>query len=991
MMSSFHSLRPAVPLAILLAMLALAPQVPAQSPESPTQRAYRDARTLYDRGKIAEALAALQAFESQHRFSAMVPQAVYLQGWCWAGLQKYREAVNAFDRLRKGYPSASMVPDAILKEAECYRELKNYPAMLDLYRAFELQYPNHKMFSRALLGEAWTLFKQGDFTSAQAIADKVLTRYANNSSTVLDAQLLIAQVLVARKQYDDALRIYQQIPRNTSDARASEALFVAGESLFYAGRWTDAIDCYKQVQPKAGLIENLHRQINELRSQQPDYAQRGDLPTYEGQMSDLGQLETRCETAPDWGASALSRIADCYRSLGRPDEAIAVYREFLALHPDDRLAEQVHLAIIQELVDQHRFDEAEAAASQFQARYDKSASTNDVQLLEAEALFAAGKTADAIDRFQRLAASNARSPILEAADLGVADGYFALHDFEHARDSFQAFVQQHPTSGRMPDGLFRLGRCWFELSRKTSDPPTARTDLAEAIKAYEQLGAAFPSNSLIPEVTFQLGYLNACLATQDDNSTDKKSHFEKAAAAFQEFINRWPGNPLAAEALYQLARNQHALGRCDEAVKSYDKLDAEFPNSAFTPLAVYEIGNCYGVENKRVEMVKQFRKFAARYPAHERIGSALYSIASQLERDGKTDEALTIYRDIVTRAMSATEVPIDFRNAAIASELRIASILAARGDVADAIADCQRVLGKFHDDPAAVHALIGQIAETYRLAKQFTDARTWLEHLATEYPHIDSVRIATLTSTIDLALDQYDNARAYEAALKLLGDPEKDRLPAASYVSIGNALLTHNRFADARDAYEKSLAMYPNDSATASLAQLGSGEAALGLNLLAEAEGIFQEVIRKYPENPAHERAQLGLARVYLARANNSDRQDPNNAKAIALLNAIMGSRTTENAGEAAYLLGKSWFSFSGDERENKRNALVCYVRASLVMSGPHADEAAFRSGQCNQALGNTQLARRAFEAYLRRFPHGQFAADAKKELESLMAQRQPS
>jgi TolA-binding protein len=248
-----------------------------------------------------------------------------------------------------------------------------------------------------------------------------------------------------------------------------------------------------------------------------------------------------------------------------------------------------------------------------------------------------------------------------------------------------------------------------------------------------------------------------------------------------------------------------------------------------------------------------------------------------------------------------------------------------------------------------------------------------------------------MTSTIDLALDQYDNERAYTVALKLLTDSEKGHLPSASYVSIGNALLKHNRCAEARDAYQKSLTMYPNDSGTAPLAQLGLGEAALGLDQIDEAEGIFHQAILRYPQSSVRDRAELGLAKVYLDRGHGGGPEGPDNAKAIGLLTSVMAGTTGKISGEAAYLLGNCYFSFGGDETENKKTALVYFLRASLLMSGPHGEEAAFRSGQCDKALGNPQIARRAFEAYLRRFPNGQFAADAKKELESLPAQPQQS
>ncbi len=687
-------------------------------------------------------------------------------------------------------------------------------------------------------------------------------------------------------------------------------------------------------------------------------------------------------------------MASCYQSLGRPEEASAAYREFLALYPNDKLAEQARVGLIRELIEQHRFDEAEGAAREFQARFPKSAFADDARLLEAEALFALGKTSEALDRLHKLVASNPRLSVLETADFRIADGYYALHDFDHARDALLDFVHQHPDSAMMPDALFRLGRCYFEISQKTSDPATARANLADAIKDYEQLRVTYPSNTLIPEVTFQLGYLNACLAARETDPADKPTvtaHFEKAVARFQEFVTRWPQNPLVAEALYQLARNQYALERFDEAVNSYRRLVGRFPDGTFAPLATYEMANCYGAENKREEMVAQFRDFVARFPGHPRVGSALYSIASQLERDRRTDEALAVYRDVIARAMAATDVTADLRNAAVESGMRIAAILEARGDVANAVADCETLVGKFRDDPAAVNAMVAQIAEAYRAARQFNEAYTRLDRLAATYRQNNGVRVATITSTIELALAEGDSARAYAAALKLLGEPEKDHLPSASYIAIGDALLRRGHLIQARQAYKHSLALYPDDVLTAPQARLGLGEIGLAMNQLDNAEEIFGQMVSNTPPGALRDRAELGLARVCIARGDGGSPRDPHNAKAIEILTAVMAGATGESSGEAAYLLGNCYFSFGGDEWENKKAALAYYLRASLVMNGPHGEEAAFRSGQCHEALGNPQVARRAFEAYLRRFPHGLFAADAKKELESLPAQPQQS
>ena len=595
----------------------------AQEPESVTEKAFNDARQLYGDGKMKEALAAFQQFESQYKLSASVPQAIYLQGWCCIGLHKYQNAIDTFARLIKAYPAAPVIPEAILKEAECYRELKNYAKALGLYRQFETQYPKHPMMPQAMLGEVWTLFRQNDLKAARDIVEKVRTQFANDATASLDSQFLLGQMLTAEKNYDEADNVYQQIA--TSDSpRASDALF-----------------------------------------------------------------------------------------------------------------------------------------------------------LQAQTLFGSGRLKEALAHFQKFAITNKDPQLLQITEFRIAACYYGLHDFAPARDHHMAFLQKYPTGKLVPVALFRLGRSHFEISRDATDPKVVQTNLADAVKSYELIRAKFPKSELLPEVTFQLGYLYAYLGAQDA---------PKSLAAFQEFVKRWPENPLVPEALYQIAHNEVGQSKFDAAIATYRKLIDKYPHHDLTPFAVHEI--------------------------------------------------------------------------------------------------------------------------------------------------------------------------------------------AAVYRAVGNDMLRREQFAHARDAFQKSLTLYPNDTRAAQLAQFGLGEACLGLNQFEDAERAFNQILTADPQNTA---AQLGLAKAWLAQGKNSS----TNAKAVDLLNKVIVSTKGENASEAAFLLGNYFFNLLDNEKENKKTALAYYLRVALLMSGPRGEEAAFRSGQCHKRLGDTEAAHSAFEAYLRRFPKGKFAADSKQELAS--------
>jgi hypothetical protein len=188
-------------------------------------------------------------------------------------------------------------------------------------------------------------------------------------------------------------------------------------------------------------------------------------------------------------------------------------------------------------------------------------------------------------------------------------------------------------------------------------------------------------------------------------------------------------------------------------------------------------------------MTAALRDFVKRYPNHARVANALYAIASQFESEGKPDEALTTYRELISHAAAIPNPMEDVRRAAIAAELRIATILNDHETVGVAVADCVGFLDRFREEPVAVRAMIAQIAVLYRDWNRSDDAYAMLGQLMTQYPQNANVRIAALTSTIDLALAENDTLRAYATALKLLADPENGRLPSASYVAIGNALL----------------------------------------------------------------------------------------------------------------------------------------------------------------------------------------------------------
>jgi TolA-binding protein len=943
-----------------LVALWLAPE-PAPAQQSAAQRAFAEAESLYQQARFAEALAAFQNFETGHRFSALVPQAIYYQGWCWFSMRRFEQAANTFERLLRTFPDSAVAPEAMLKQAECFREMNNPARAVELYRAFQKKFPGHDLLPQAMLGEAWMLYKQNDLAGAKAVLHSVSSRFPNDPVATLDALFLLGQILSGENDPEAARAVYRKIAAQRDNPRATEGLFMAGEAMFEAKRYADAVSYFKRVQSKAALLQNIEREIRQLEAERPQYLQRGALTLYATRREALRQLQEKFQQGPELRSAALFRIANCYQALGRPEEASVVYRYLLNRYPQDKLAEQAHFGLVQTLTQRGQLQAAEEQLRLFQQKYPTSAFATDALFLQAEAMFGSGRFAEALERFQKFAATNKNPQLLETAELRIAESYLGLGEFEKARSALLAFLQKAPRSKLAPEALFRLGRLHYELSQKATEPHNRQPHLREAVKAFEQIRAQFPTAELLPEVTFQLGYLYSYL-----------TEFGNAVAAFEDFSSRWPDHRLVPEAIYQIGRNHLAAGHHDQAVAAFRRLLERYSGHELAPFAAFEIAGVHAAAGRPAEMIAAYRQFAQSFPDHPRVGDALYAIGAELENQKKFDDAIAGYRALIARAASASAPPEPLRNAAIAAQLRIAAILESQGAWPQAVADCETFLARFSADPLAVRAVVAQIASLYRKAKQFSEAHAKLEALTAQYRLNPAVRVAATTASIELALAENDIHRAYAGALKLLADPEKDRLPAVSYLAIGNTLLKRGEFAQARDSFQKALTLYGADPRTAPLAQLGLAQASLELNDLDAAEAAFGHALAD-PQSPARAEAELGLARVYEARGRTRE--------AVELYNKVMAGSRGEAAAQAAFRLARMTFA-----QKDYKLALAYYLRVALIAGGEMGEEAAFRSAQCHEALGNLEAARNAYTAYLRRFPNGKFAAEARDKLSALPA-----
>jgi len=178
-----------------------------------------------------------------------------------------------------------------------------------------------------------------------------------------------------------------------------------------------------------------------------------------------------------------------------------------------------------------------------------------------------------------------------------------------------------------------------------------------------------------------------------------------------------------------------------------------------------------------------------------------------------------------------------------------------------------------------------------------------------------------------------------------------------------------------------------NDPKLAALANLGLGQSLLGLHQLDAAKAPLEKAAAE-PGGPRLE-ANLGLGEISVAKGTGKPLTDPANVTAVKLLSDVLQNAKGEASAEAAFNLGNIFFNAvstdAAEMKSNKKLALAYYGRLFFV-TGPMAEDGAFRAAECHEALGNTPLACSAFQAYLKRFPTGRFVIEARAKVVKLCA-----
>jgi len=201
-------------------------------------------------------------------------------------------------------------------------------------------------------------------------------------------------------------------------------------------------------------------------------------------------------------------------------------------------------------------------------------------------------------------------PLEPAAEFERAMSFFNSKKFDQALEAFERILFYHPSSEFVDDAQYWLARTHLE-----------KKDYTQAIVEFDYLVRNFPNSTQMEDAYFYRA--KAYLASVPSYEKDL-SDLKKAIRQFDEFITRYPNSKYTDDVRTEILSARNLLAKKElENGKLYQKMK-EIPAA----LLYYS----YIINN---------------YPETEAANEARYRSAQIHEKEGKTDKALDLYKELL--------------------------------------------------------------------------------------------------------------------------------------------------------------------------------------------------------------------------------------------------------------------------------------------------------------------------------------------------------
>lgn len=704
--------------------------------------------------------------------NAEIARMKFNQGYAYFTLQQFAKAKPLFNTVRSMKDNEHYLDANYYYGVLAFRDAQ-YEEALSSFRIVE----NEKEYATVVpYYIAQIYYIQGKKDEALAYAENKLK---TGSSQYYDLELkqMIGHAYFERKEYAKALPFLEDYVARSEKVKR-EDLYELSYCYYQTGNLNKAIEGFKQLSGKEDAL-----------SQHAMYL-LGDAYLKTGQKSNARNAFLFCASnSSNAEQKEISRYqyAKLSYELGYQDEALNGLRSFLTDYPNSTYTAEARELLVAVLANTNNYRDALTLLEGV-----KNPSENAKRLYprilygRSTELINDGRLAEANTLLDRALKDPNAGGVLPLVNFWKGELAYRTNKVDDAVKYYHAYLDGGaPSSGEASavNARYNLGYCYL---RKENYPV--------ALTFFEPIGknASLKSDELTQDAYLR----TADCYFMEKNYTRAKSMYDNVVkyswpsedyATFQNAMiagikspkdkislmstmtRKFPQSSLVTDANMEIANSYISDERFSEAVPFLKNVIGSSGNASLKPQAYLKLGLAYYNMNNNTEALKQYQTLVSQYPNSPEAEDALNNIRTVYLDDNKTDEYAAYMRQAGKPLSISAEDSLSYS---------VAESHYQANNINAALTAYNNYLQKF---PAGVYAVDAQFnrAEIYNDKKDWNNALKGYEFVAGKAPNVYAERAILEAARINFfEKKDYAKAELYYAQLNQEASSQENKLEA---------------------------------------------------------------------------------------------------------------------------------------------------------------------------------------------------------------------
>lgn len=581
-------------------------------------------------------------------------------------------------------------------------------------------------------------YSQGDYT--EALND--LKKAETNASYASIVPYLIANVYYKQKRYDDLLAYTASLKNKSGLQNAKEIEMLTAEAHYFKGDYARAAEAYEGF-----LEDNPGRAEGSLlfRAGYSNYA----LERTDKAIAYLSKSAASRDSVSYYASYYLGIL---YLKKGEKPLALNAFDYSRRVPNDNKLAEEGTFQFAKVSYDAGRPDQAIDEFEKFLTTFPRSAHSNEVKELLAQAYVNGNNFHKAIEYIEALPSKNPQiQQAYQKATYLMGAELFNKNDYANAVLFFEKSLE-YPRE----QTYVSLASFWAAESYSLLQRPS------EAIRHYQKIvgGGNQADPELVTRARYGMGY--AFYALED---------YERALYNFKEFTNRSNRNtPNYVDGLIRLADCYYVSKQYDAALGSYGT--ARNLGSPDNDYILLQTGVIHGIKQNFSESRNQFTALIRNYPKSPYRDEALFQRAQFEIEQGNNQVAVEGLSQLIRESSHSKFLPYAY--------MRRASAHYNLKQYDRTISDYTTIIRQFPNHPVAQEVLL-PLQDALALAGRSGEFDNWLAQFKRANPENKGLEVIEFETAKNAFFDQQ-----YPTAIVTLNTfinnyPQSSRLQEARY------------------------------------------------------------------------------------------------------------------------------------------------------------------------------------------------------------------